>query len=481
MKLKKEALFKYISLPVVLIILALLVIFRSVPSGHLWQNYSVLYVPVTANVNTVNNCLNNAGIAEYVSLENQRIPIMLAENTVQMAMLKMGLSKNRIESDSRDESITGYLNFRNNYFFDASKKYKLIYIPEVYKKNLDNCINQLEREKIEAGSDSSYSYPWLLPVIVTLLMIMLAFFSRNKLFFIFECLIPVVYVFCNPFYSSAAAVILLYIALFFISNLFGRRGVVKYLSRGLIVAFIIAFSIASAFAGSILSGIFFVLSLIGTAIIIYLFNLIKTAASKRYSFQPVYIRPAKMIQVFGGNGKIVMPVTIAGIVLVILYFTFSSATNSGLTKKKNAVFIPGKTELQAKELPRLEDFYRWNWNVLTAPFKSLNTETDRDFYAVNDTIIFPNYTVTDGIITETDSYMSYDEGFKHTVFNNIDELDFESIEKVIKVQGEDFICGYVSAGSYHVSLFSIIMMFVCFAMLLFIYFSTIIKRKGGRK
>ena len=82
-------------------------------------------------------------------------------------------------------------------------------------------------------------------------------------------------------------------------------------------------------------------------------------------------------------------------------------------------------------------------------------------------------------------YLTYDEGFKTSIFKNIDDLDFESIEKVIKVQGSDFTCGYVSAGSYHVSLFSIIMMFVCFAMLLFIYFSTmikhkVIKRKGGK-
>ena len=58
---------------------------------------------------------------------------------------------------------------------------------------------------------------------------------------------------------------------------------------------------------------------------------------------------------------------------------------------------------------------------------------------------------------------------------------FESIEKVIKSQGDDFTCGYVSAGSYHVSIFSIIMMFVCFAMLLFIYFSTMIKQKGMKQ
>ena len=480
MKLKKENIKKYMALPAVLIIIALLVIFRSVPSGKLWNNYSVLYVPASANTGVVSNILKNAGIKEYVSLEEQHIPIMLSENSVEMAMLKMGLYSSHIDKNNSDKSITDYLNFRNNYFYDSTGKYKLIYIPEEYKKNIDACIHFLEHENIEAGSDSSYSYPWLLPIIVSVLMIMLAFFSKNKLFFVFECLIPVLYVFCNPFYSSAAAVILLYIALFFISNLLGRKGVIKYLSKGLIVAFIIALSILSAFAGSILSGVFFILTLIATALIIYLFFVIKEAHAKRYSFNPVFIRPAKMIQVFGGNGKIVMPIATASIVLVILYFTFSNVTNSGLTKKSKAIFIPGKAEVQAQELPQLEDFYRWNWDVVTLPYKSLNLN-----YYDDETVVFPDYIVTDGIITEKDDYLTYDEGFKTSILKNIDDLDFESIEKVIKVQGSDFTCGYVSAGSYHVSLFSIIMMFVCFAMLLFIYFSTmikhkVIKRKGGK-
>lgn len=474
MKLKKENIKKYIVLPVILIIIALLIIFRSVPSGKLWNNYSILYVPASVNTGVVSNSLKNAGINEYVSLEEQHIPIMLSENSVEMAMLKMGLYSSIIEKDSSNKEITDYLNFRNNYFYDSTGKYKLYYIPEEYKNKLDDCIHLLEHESIEAGSDSSYSYPWLLPVIVTALMIMLTFFSKNKLFFFFECLIPALYVFCNPFYSSASAVILLYIALFFISNLLGRKGAIKYLSKGIIVAFIIALSILSAFAGSILSGIFFVLTLIATALVIYLTLFIKEIRSKHYSFNPVFIRPAKMIQVFGGNGKIVMPIATASIVLVILYFTFSSAANSGITKKTKAIFIPGKAEMQAPELPQLEDFYKWNWNVLVSPYKSLNKE----YYDDETVISFPDYNFSDGYITENNKDLIYDDGFKSTILKNIDDFDFESIEKVIKVQGSDFYCGYVSAGSYHVSLFSIIMMFVCFAMLLFIYFSTMIKQKG---
>ena len=76
--------------------------------------------------------------------------------------------------------------------------------------------------------------------------------------------------------------------------------------------------------------------------------------------------------------------------------------------------------------------------------------------------------------------MYYNQSFKNEVYDSIDDLDFYSIERVIKDQGKDFLAGYTKAASYNVSIFSIIMMFICFCMLLFIYFSAMIG-KGGKR
>ena len=83
-------------------------------------------------------------------------------------------------------------------------------------------------------------------------------------------------------------------------------------------------------------------------------------------------------------------------------------------------------------------------------------------------------------ITESDKILSYDDNFRQSVYNDIDSLDFDSIEKVLKSQNKNAKYAYVQTSSYKVSLFSIIMMFISFSVLLFIYFSVIIK-KGGRK
>ena len=97
-----------------------------------------------------------------------------------------------------------------------------------------------------------------------------------------------------------------------------------------------------------------------------------------------------------------------------------------------------------------------------------------------DTVSYPRFEVKDGIIVPYMQTLKYDESFKNSVYDSIDNLDFYSIESVIKRQGEDFKAGYTNSASYNVSFFSIIMMIICFTMLLFIYFSAMIG-KGGRK
>lgn len=454
---------KYIPVLFVIITIILLLTFKNVPKGHLWKDYTVLYAPANINENIIIQSLETSEISEYICLGNQRVPILLTPNSVEAAMLKLNINS----------STSDYLSAREGYFYDLSGKYKLFYIPVAYKDNLDNCIRLLEKNNIKAGIDSDFSYPWLLPLIILLLVIMLLCFSRNKLLFLSECFIPFIYVCTNPFYSSATAIILLFIALFFISNLLGRKGAVKQLFKGIIVIAIFVIAAVSAFSSSPLSGIFFIIMLAGVFSSILIYCNLKEHHESKQHFKPVYIRPAKMISVFGGNGKIVMPLTIVGIIVIIVYFALSSSQT--LKTDSSKVFIPGTAELQNPNLPEMEDYFKWNWTVYTAPLKSLNIN-----YSSDEIIDFPSYQNEDGFIKETENVFSFNDVFKQKVYSDIDDLDFNSIEKVIKCQGNDFKCDYVSIGAYNVSLFSIIMMFICFAMLLFIYFSAIIK-KGGRK
>ena len=76
--------------------------------------------------------------------------------------------------------------------------------------------------------------------------------------------------------------------------------------------------------------------------------------------------------------------------------------------------------------------------------------------------------------------MSYDDDFRKEIFESVDSLKFNSIEKVMKSEGADFSAGYSALSSSNINLFGIIMMFICVFILLFIYISIII-RKGINK
>ena len=169
-----------------------------------------------------------------------------------------------------------------------------------------------------------------------------------------------------------------------------------------------------------------------------------------------------------------MPLLLAGSVVVIAFFALGSF-NLINVKSTSGVALPGKTNTQDERLPDLNAFYRWNWNVLTNPYRSLNQDSSDP-----DTITYPRFEVVDGLIVQKNQVMNYDQSFKDSVYNSIDNLDFNSIESVIKKQGSGFTAGYINSVAYNISLFSIIMMIMCFVMLLFIYFSAMISKGGNR-
>lgn len=73
--------------------------------------------------------------------------------------------------------------------------------------------------------------------------------------------------------------------------------------------------------------------------------------------------------------------------------------------------------------------------------------------------------------------MIYDDDFKINVYDGIDKLSFNSVEKVMKSEGNNFTAGYSALSSSHLNLFGIIMCFICVLLLLFIYISIIIKKR----
>ena len=126
------------------------------------------------------------------------------------------------------------------------------------------------------------------------------------------------------------------------------------------------------------------------------------------------------------------------------------------------------------KLPVLDDYYKWVWNVQTYPYKSLNSKDSEDV------VVFPKYVEIDNKIVLQEQILSYDSNFKQNIYNNIDYLSSNSVEKLIKSQSETFVPGYSSIGTMQIDFISIIMCIICFMLLLFVYFSIII-REGVKK
>lgn len=436
--------------------------YKTVPSGKLWENYTVLYIPAQTEDSVVTSVFYEFGIEEFVSLNNQRVPILLKNNSVEKSMYK--INSYNLTDD--------YLQLRQNYFYDSSKQYRLYYIPNQYKDVLSDCLKKIESNGINAGIDSNFSYPWLLPLISIILTLCLTFLSKNKIIYLFGSIFPVVYVFCNPFYACAVSSLLLLLILFMISNIWKREGCFTRLFKLKKFYFLSLLTIFLSISNSFVSFLFILLTVLGSASLLLIIKMTQTDIELKETYRYLYIRNARLTSLFAGKIKLVCGITCICIVLIFGYFILN--LSDSFSGHFASVLLPGKSSISSKELPSLDDYCKWDWNIVTYPYKSLNKKND------DNTVVFPHYVKDNDKIKVIDQVYKYDDVFKNDVIQSIDNLDFYSIEQVLKSQIDDSVYGYTASSSYNVSVFSIIMIIITLCMLLFIYFSAIIK-KGGRE
>lgn len=457
---------KYLKLFTPVIFLISLVIInnvKTVKSGKLWNNYSVLYVPVETEDYKVVETLRNNNINDYIALSEQYLPLNFSENSIEVSMFRL--------SANNDEY--NYIKKRNAFFFDKSNKYRLYYIPVENQADLINSVNILNKQNIQCGVDSSTSYPWLLILILFIFILMICLFSKNKLLFLISCITPFNFLFSNPFYPVAISMAFLILCILFVTNIWNRNGFFNSLFKNYITIVLFAGSILCVISCGIITTLLYFLVILSVISIIICYSSIENYIRNKKSFIPVLIKPAKLISLFAKKTKPVMLISTGAVFVIISLFflSFSDTVNTHLSK----LLLPSANGIQSDDLPQLDDYYEWNWNIQTYPYKSLNFEYDDNH------IEYPTYNVNEnGLLEEKINELEYNQQYKENVFNNIDNLPFKSIEKVMKSEGDNFKSGYSSTSSYQTSFFGIIMMFICLFMLLFIYISIIIG-KGSKK
>lgn len=449
---------------IALAVCVLLIVFKTTPSARLWDNYTVLYTENSVPDSLVQQALNSFGVQDYVCEANQGIPYVYKNEVLD----KMTI---RITEDFDDFS---YLKKRNNYFYDKSGDFRLYYAPGSYKKNLADCAAYIETATaLKAGIDTSSSYMRLLVIVFAVFALILTGFSKNKFLFICSWIIPAIYSFCFPFYGAVISACMLVLCTFLFCNLWKRSGSFKTLYKHFLIPALLTISVIMAFSSELISGLFYLLTILGSAAVIVIYYYIELLYEARCSFNPVMIRPAKMLSPYGGKKRGVLLAALISCAAVIIFFLITSAGNFSI--KTSELELPASAAQRDTTLPQLDDYYRWNWNVETYPYRSLNKADEASDY-----VAYPRYAYSDGKIIQYMDELIYDEDYKKNVLNDVDSLDFESIEKVIKSQSGNFVAGYMTSGTYQVHFISIISMIVCFIMLLFLYISAMI-RKGGKK
>jgi len=454
---------KFISPLAFLLCLVLIIQFKAIPNGKLWNNYSVLYVPTETDDYEVIQTLKDCNISNYVSLSEQYLPLNISQNSIEITMFKLNMVNDGTE----------YHQKRSNYFFDKSNQYRLYYIPTEYRNNLSDAVNLLNNRKISCGVDSTAAYPWIIPLLSIVLVITLSLFSKRKYVFIAGAISPVIFVYCNPFYPVALSLSLLLLVLFFISNTWKREGFVSRLINSYSVPAMLFISCLCAFASTWKTGLLFFIELCSTASILYTFYSFEEYLRNRKSFVPVLIKPAHMVNVFAKKTNIIMIILISASLLFAGIFFLTS--NDSISSHFAKLLLPANADFHDENLPQLEDYYKWAWDIKSSPYKSLNKNE-------KDTLIeYPKYVEDgDGLIKETKFVMAYNQNFKDNIYDDIEKLPFNSIEKVIKSEDIRFNGGYKATSDYHNNLFGIIMMFICLFILLFLYISIIIGR-GNKK
>lgn len=425
-------------------IFALLLVLRTVPTAKLWKGFSVLYVPCDTDAKVVMTELQNAGCEDVISFYNQRIPFVN-----QFLPIK---------SDSNDSYLSG----RNSYFFDKDRTVTLYYIPDRYSGHAKNaCENLIKKHSINAGLDSKSSFPLLTPVICILAMLFLFIYAKKKFIFLTASLFPIIFTFTMPFYTNAACVCLYLYAAFLAQKIWKRKGSIDCLKNNFYVIILVAASLAGTFFSSFVSGLMFMLCLTASILLLFVLSNYETYKDSKLRFCPVLIRNARLMNMVNPTSikKALIPI---GSIL-ILFVLYISSVNIFTAANSGDLSFPMPTRYNVETgIPNLNDYIVWNWNVVTKPYKSLNTVYS-DFPEEGESVVIQRFKDSDdGVIATEEVLYCFDDSFRKEAVSLIDDLQYPAIEKLMKNQESGFNVDYSYGAGEKFSLVNIILMVVLF-------------------
>lgn len=401
-----------------LIIFLAMFLLKSVPASKLWKGYTTLSVPANIDSSLVEKILSEENCAGFISLQGQ------------------------------PKDFSGdYEQRKSLYFFDKEKEFKLYYIPDNLTKEAGRAAQRLQSDyKINAfmGSQAVFSR---LPFLVCLIAFALFFFySENRLVFLAAAFPGLFYAFCNPYYGSAASVCLEFYAFFLGQRLWRRKGALQVLTSNFYILLFCAAAFLLSMSAGFKRSVLFMLNLICAFSLLLLFFNLQIHFEKKARFLPLYIRNAKRL---GSMTRANLKKAFFVSAEIFLLFIFLCAGTNFLSSsgKKDLLFpAPKDYNGQAGDFPTLDDYFANKWNLLAAPYRSLNKKSG-GIPNEGDTIEMTHYKKTGkGIESRREIIYTYDKAFEKEAADALEKSDFPYLEKVWKAQEKNFSVGY-SAGA----------------------------------
>ena len=258
-----------------IVIFSLVLIFftGSFSFSSLWKGYIVLYTSKSIPENDVLSILEKNGISNVITLSAQKVPYVSKESPVQPEYTKK------------------YLEQRKAYFSDKNETLRLYYIPEKNIFFIKNAINELSELKNQGivGLDLNTRYPWIIPLVSLIVLILLTIASRSKGFVFLGCCFPLLFSFCHPLFTNGTAVILFMYAIYLISNLWPRQRMKKVLLKSFFTWLFLILPLVLLFIVSIKEALIFLLVYLATFSLLLIKNYFRKRRLSRLRFKPIPI------------------------------------------------------------------------------------------------------------------------------------------------------------------------------------------------
>lgn len=420
--------------------LFVLFVFRTVPSGNLWERYRIVYVDDASDEDFAADVLKRAGCENVISLSSQRLPIMLPMHSPEVSLAL---------AFADDD---GYLAKRKAYFFDRGAQYRLYYIEDRYAPLAEGAVREFRAAGIAAGIDTQGVYPFIVPLICTAFALLLCFLSFHRFLFFVAAVFPVFFAACVPLYSTAASACLFLYGLFIALRLWGRRGAFSVVKTNPAVIAFFASSLIASCASSFRSALLFVPLAAGTLSALAAFSTGERLYEARYRFTLIPIRPARAIPLFTKatfRGTAACVSSIAVFFAASLLSSFSVGFAASPFSHASALEFPSaRAQSSAGNFPTLDEYVAWCWNTKTAPYRSVNAQSAHARHPkTGDTVVFPRYSEGKAGISETSVSMVFDKNFYDAALGDIDALPYPAVEKLIKAQGSGVHAGYAFSAS----------------------------------